>query len=251
MLSLKKVLLIAVGMLSVGLGVAGIFLPLLPTTPFLLLSAWCFARSSDRFYDWLMNHRVFRIYIRDYLEERGVPLKTKALALALLWSSIAFSVISVVSLLYVRLMLVLVASVVTLHILKLKTLTRENAGHVSGQRARDRKAIELMLRLYCKNKHQPSNSLCSACRDLLEYAHGRLDHCKYYPRKKACSKCASPCYKPSVRQEMREVMRYAGPRLLYTHPIVALRHLVASKCNLTTGQSLGTICESTDGDRLT
>lgn len=226
MLSLKKVLLIAVGMLSVGLGVAGIFLPLLPTTPFLLLSVWCFARSSDRFYDWLMNHRVFRIYIRDYLEKRGVPLKTKALALALLWSSIAFSVISVVSLLYVRLLLVLVASVVTLHILKLKTLIpRGDAGLVSGQRARDRKAIELMLRLYCKSKHQPSNSLCSACRDLLEYAHGRLDHCKYYPRKIACSKCPSSCYKLSVRQEMREVMRYAGPRLLYTHPIVALRQL--------------------------
>lgn len=230
MMSLRKVLLIAVGMLSVGLGIAGIFLPLLPTTPFLLLSAWCFARSSDRFYAWLMNHPALSIYIKSYLEKRGVPLKTKAIALVLLWTSISLSVFFVVSLLYVRLLLVLIASGVTIHILKLKTLSQKDENPAAvGQKERDRQAIELMLRLYCRDKHKPTQPLCTACQELLQYARLRLELCRHYPEKPACSKCPNPCYKPSRRQQMIDVMRYAGPRMLYTHPIVALRHLMALK----------------------
>ncbi len=82
------------GLLMVGgtfflvLGLIGIALPILPTTPFLLLAAFCYARSSKRFYDWLLNHRWFGEYIRDYQEGRGIPLKAKVMGLSLLWFTI-------------------------------------------------------------------------------------------------------------------------------------------------------------------
>ena len=74
-----------VGVLSVALGVLGILLPLLPTTPFLLLAAGCFVRSSPKLYAWLLNHKWFGSYIRHYREHKAIPLRAKIVVLALLW----------------------------------------------------------------------------------------------------------------------------------------------------------------------
>lgn len=117
-----RILLIIAGTIFVGLGIVGIFVPVLPTTPFLLLAAACYARSSQRFYGWLLNNKWFGSYIRNYLERKGVPLKVKVLTIALLWitigSSVAFAVHSSVA----RLILVLVAIGVSIHILSIRTL---------------------------------------------------------------------------------------------------------------------------------
>ncbi|MET1078435.1 MAG: YbaN family protein [Pseudomonas sp.] len=83
--------LLSLGWLSVGLGVVGIFLPVLPTTPFLLLAAACFARSSPRFYQWLVGHPRLGPWIRDYLDGQGIPLRGKVWAMGLMWTSIALS----------------------------------------------------------------------------------------------------------------------------------------------------------------
>src|SRR6218665_3377907 len=83
--------LLTLGWLSVVLGVVGIFLPVLPTTPFLLLAAACFARSSERFYTWLVNHPKLGPWIRDYLDGNGIPLKGKVYAIGLMWLSISVS----------------------------------------------------------------------------------------------------------------------------------------------------------------
>ncbi|MNN45958.1 Inner membrane protein YbaN [compost metagenome] len=83
--------LFCVGWLSVVLGVIGIFLPVLPTTPFLLLAAACFMRSSQRFYDWLVYHPRLGPWIRDYLDGEGIPLRGKIYTLALMWTSIVVS----------------------------------------------------------------------------------------------------------------------------------------------------------------
>lgn len=91
MTPLLRLLLLALGWLSLGLGVIGIFLPLLPTTPFLLLAAALFMRASDRLYAWLTGHAVLGPYIRDYLEGRGIPLKAKLLALGMMWTSLLFT----------------------------------------------------------------------------------------------------------------------------------------------------------------
>ncbi len=119
--SVKWVLTIA-GTFFVGIGIIGIFLPLLPTTPFLLLAAACFARSSKKFYNWLLNNKRFGKYIKNYREGKGIPLKVKVSSISLLWLTIIFSAVFIVSILFIRIILILVAVGVTMHILPIRTL---------------------------------------------------------------------------------------------------------------------------------
>jgi len=117
-----RILLTTLGIFFVGIGVLGIFLPVLPTTPFLLLAAVCFARSSQRFYDWLLNNRWFGNYIRNYREGKGLPLKQKVIIIILLWVVIGFSATFAVHALWVKIVLILIAIGVSIHILSLRTL---------------------------------------------------------------------------------------------------------------------------------
>ncbi len=121
--SIKKWLLIIVGSISVVLGMLGIFLPLLPTTPFLLLAAACYVRSSERFYHWLITHKWFGHHIKNYRERHGIPLRAKVMALSLLWLSMGSSIIFVVPLTSVKILLLAIASGVTIHLLRIKTLS--------------------------------------------------------------------------------------------------------------------------------
>ena len=115
--------LLTIGWLSVVLGVVGIFLPVLPTTPFLLLAAACFARSSERFYNWLVNHPRLGPWIRDYLDGNGIPLKGKVYAIGLMWISITVSCF-LVPLFWARTFMLTSAVCVTVYILRQKTLKR-------------------------------------------------------------------------------------------------------------------------------
>jgi len=119
--SIKSVLLVICGTLSLLLGAVGIFFPVLPTTPFLLLSAACYARSSVRLHSWLLNNRIFGSYIRDYQEGRGVSLRHKIAALVLLWLSIGYAAGFAVSRTWLRILLLGIAAGVTIHLCKLKT----------------------------------------------------------------------------------------------------------------------------------
>ena len=118
----QRWLYVIAGSVSVGLGTLGIVLPLLPTTPFLLLAAYCYAKSSERFYTWLITNRYFGEYIRNYREKNGVPMKIKVYTLILLWATICFSAFYVVSLIWVRIILMVIATGVTIHVLSIKTL---------------------------------------------------------------------------------------------------------------------------------
>jgi len=109
--------LVGVGTFFVGLGLLGIFLPVLPTTPFLLLAAACYARSSERFYNWLLNHRWFAEYIRNYREGRGIPPRVKALSISLLWLMILISALFIVRPCMVKVILIGIAIGVTLYLL--------------------------------------------------------------------------------------------------------------------------------------
>ncbi|WP_342653322.1 YbaN family protein [Pseudomonas sp. F3-2] len=120
---LVRFLLQGIGWLSVALGVVGIFLPVLPTTPFLLLAAACFARSSPRFYHWLVDHPRLGPWIRDYLQGNGIPLKGKVYAIGLMWLSIGFSC-WLVPLVWARGFMLISAVLVTVYILRQKTLHR-------------------------------------------------------------------------------------------------------------------------------
>lgn len=118
---LVRYALLAVGCLAVTLGVIGIFLPVLPTTPFMLLAAACFVRSSERFYLWLVEHPRLGPWFRDYLEGNGIPLKGKAYTIISMWVSIGFSC-WLVPLVWARIAMLLSAALVTLYIIKQKTL---------------------------------------------------------------------------------------------------------------------------------
>lgn len=112
-------ILLAGGVMSVGLGTVGIFLPLLPTVPFLLLAAACFARSSERFHNWLLEHPHLGPILSNYLNGQGVPLKAKVTALAVLWLSIPVSVFFLISVLWVQVLLIGIGLGVTIHLLRL------------------------------------------------------------------------------------------------------------------------------------
>ncbi len=87
-----KIILNAIGVLAVLLGVLGIFLPLLPTTPFLLLASACFARASPRLHNWLQTNKVFGKYLRDYENGKGIPLRGKVWILIFMWGSMGYSI---------------------------------------------------------------------------------------------------------------------------------------------------------------
>jgi len=114
-----RALLIAGGTLCVVLGVLGIFLPLLPTTVFLLMAAACYARSSDRFYQRLINHRYLGAYIRNHREGRGMTRVQKGSTLALLWAGIGATMIWTVEALWLHALLLLIAVSVTVHVVRL------------------------------------------------------------------------------------------------------------------------------------
>ena len=118
----KRYILISLGFLFLGLGVLGVLLPLLPTTPFLLLSVSCFYKSSQRFYSWLLNHRIFGRYIRNYREERAIGLKAKCFALIVLWSTIGFSMYFFRHTIFIPILLFVIALFVSRHILSLRTI---------------------------------------------------------------------------------------------------------------------------------
>ncbi|MCB2155085.1 YbaN family protein [bacterium] len=136
-----KFLMNALGVVSVGLGVLGIFLPLLPTTPLLLLAAFCFARGSDRMYGWLVSHRIFGSYIRSYREYNAVTIQTKIIAIALLWVAIGSSVVFFLESESLRVTLLLIATGVTVYLVSLKTLTEDlkEQAHRKPSRAKKRK----------------------------------------------------------------------------------------------------------------
>lgn len=119
---MKKLFLIIVGSISLALGVIGIVLPLIPTTPLLLLAAACYVRSSYKLYIWLINNKHFGHYIRNYREGKGIPLKAKIIGISLIWISIGYTAIYVVPLIAVKILLVGIASYFTYFLLHMKTL---------------------------------------------------------------------------------------------------------------------------------
>lgn len=120
---IRRVMIFA-GSFFVGLGILGIFLPILPTTPFLLLAAACYAKSSERFYNWLINNKWLGNYIKNYREGKGIPLKVKVLSVSLLWFTIGYSVVFVVNTFLIQGILILIAIGVTIHILSIRTLKK-------------------------------------------------------------------------------------------------------------------------------
>lgn len=95
---------------------------------------------------------------------------------------------------------------------------------------REKDTLKKMVALYCRGKHK-NKSLCHDCQELIAYANFRLDHCKFGGAKPTCEKCPIHCYKPTMRQRVRDVMRFAGPRMIIYHPVDAVRHIIKNVAN--------------------
>ena len=119
--NLRKAILIIFGSFFILLGFIGIFLPLLPTTPFILLGAACYIKGSQKLYDWLINNKLFGIYIKHYYDGKGIALNIKLITIAFLWTSIIFSVVFVVPGQLFKIILLFIAVGVTWHIISIKS----------------------------------------------------------------------------------------------------------------------------------
>ena len=119
-----NIFLIIIGTISLILGIIGIVVPLLPTTPFLLLTAGCYYKGSPKLYRKLITNSVLGKYIKNYREKKAIPLKVKIVAITMLWLSISYSAIFIIPYLLVKILLFIIAIGVTYHILRLKTLKK-------------------------------------------------------------------------------------------------------------------------------
>jgi len=119
-MKIKRILALALGFIALGLGSLGLFLPLLPTTPFVLLAAMCFSYSSDRFYKWLKSNPIFAPYIENYMEKRGLTMAFKVKNIVILWISLAISMF-ILRNTWSYVLLCIVGICVTTHLLMIKT----------------------------------------------------------------------------------------------------------------------------------
>ena len=129
----KRLLFTILGTLFLGIGCIGLILPILPTTPFLILATACYVRGSDRIYRWMMRNRLFGEFIRNYLEGKGITSRQKVFTLALLWLMIAITIFYMIENIMIRILLFIIALAVSVHILKLPTLTS-----IGSQRKRNK-----------------------------------------------------------------------------------------------------------------
>jgi uncharacterized membrane protein YbaN (DUF454 family) len=121
-----RLVLIAAGLCCTILAVIGIFVPLLPTVPFLLLAAACFARSSKRFYRWLLDHRQLGPMVRDYLGGKGIPLRAKITAITLIWVSISVSTLFLLTVVWVKILMLAIGICVTAYLWRLPLCESED-----------------------------------------------------------------------------------------------------------------------------
>jgi uncharacterized membrane protein YbaN (DUF454 family) len=121
-INLKRKLFFTAGVLFTAIGTIGIFLPILPTTPFFLLAAACFVRSSQKAYNWLLSNRFFGTYLKNYLEKRGMTSRMKVFTIILMWTAIIFSIITVVDSVVIRILFIVLGMGVTAHLITLKNI---------------------------------------------------------------------------------------------------------------------------------
>jgi hypothetical protein len=91
---------------------------------------------------------------------------------------------------------------------------------------RERRTVEVMIRMYCRRHHGQHKHPCTECSDILEYSLRKLDRCPFKDSKPSCARCAIHCYNKDMREKIRSIMRYAGPKMMWCHPILAVLHLV-------------------------
>ena len=98
-----------------------------------------------------------------------------------------------------------------------------------SKRRREKEMVSRMIALYCRKQHHSKGGLCPECAELADYARQRSDKCPFMETKTFCSNCRVHCYKPRMREKIRAVMRFSGPRMLFSHPAAAIRHMIETR----------------------
>ncbi len=96
---------------------------------------------------------------------------------------------------------------------------------VEAKRSKEKEVVTRMIALYCGKRHHTKGVLCPECAGLEAYARRRIDHCPFMETKTFCSSCETHCYRPDMRERIRAVMRFSGPRMLFYHPVMTVRHM--------------------------
>lgn len=99
-------------------------------------------------------------------------------------------------------------------------------GEIPPRIVREKKTVRAMVEIYCRDHHSTGRELCPECGDILNYALTRLDKCPFQEGKTTCANCPVHCYQPAMKDKIKEVMRYSGPRMTYRHPVLAMYHLM-------------------------
>ena len=103
------------------------------------------------------------------------------------------------------------------------------AKNIQTKREKEKAMVSDMIAVYCRKKHKTKGYLCEECAALEQYARLRSDKCPFMETKTFCSNCKVHCYKPEMREKIREVMRFSGPRMMFYHPVAAVHHVIATK----------------------
>ena len=218
---IKKGIFIIIGCISLVFGIIGIILPVLPTTPFLLLTSVCFVKGSERFDNWFKGTKIYKKHLESFVKSRSMTLKQKITILLFADIMLAFPLFLLDSWHAKILIIVVALSKYYYFFFRIETI-KEPGKRIS----KEKEVVELMINLYCDKKHKGSSGRCEECNELLEYAHKRLTYCKFGDEKSSCSKCPIHCYKKDMKARIKEVMKFSGPRLMIYKPFEFVRHMV-------------------------
>jgi uncharacterized membrane protein YbaN (DUF454 family) len=224
---IKKVIYIALGLISISIGVIVRFVPGIPTTPFLLLALFCFNKSSERLSRWLKSTYIYKKYLEDYVKTRSMSRKQKVSIQIFASIMMAISFIAVDNLIFRVVMVMMFLAHHYVFIFSIKTykgkIDEKEELHI--QRESKKHILFKMVALFCGKKHSsPKGELCLDCKALLDYAYKRCDDCPQMATGVSCKRCKTPCYKPEMKDKMRVVMRWSGPRILLHHPIAVIKY---------------------------
>lgn len=216
-----KILYITLAFLFLGLGLLGIAIPILPTTPFLLLASFFFAKGSEGFHKWFTSTKIYKKYLEEFISNRAMPLKKK-LCILLPVSAMLVTTFILIDSIYARIAIVLVIIFKYYYFFNHIETTVDYDSKVN----KEKKVVKLMIMIYCKGHkhHVHSDKVCQSCNDLIEYVDKRIELCPFMEAKSYCNNCRVHCYKANMRAQIKEVMRYSGSRMIFYHPIIAIDH---------------------------
>lgn len=234
-----KVFWVVLGLVCLCLGSVGIVLPILPTVPFYLATVFCFTKGSKRLHRWFVGTKLYEKYLESYVKEKRMTMaaKVKLCVTVTIVMGIGFFMMKEVPVGRIILAIVWISHIIVVFF-KIETKPVE----IEEKRQKEQQVVTRMIELYCRKKHKDCRkdtvdekntvgghkkyTLCEDCRRLSEYAVARSEKCPFMENKTFCSNCKVHCYKPEMREEIRKVMRFSGPRMLLYHPGMAIWHVV-------------------------